>query len=130
MVTFIGAEFGEDMQIKCQIKLSNDSVILVDPETLNFIANPDIASIPQTSKDYCQECKKTYSFTTKSLTTSGGDDESSLPFSSKAFSKAHHYARKRRNSKTSCSVERLLSNLNYVECLFGQAQKCPWQSTI
>jgi hypothetical protein len=57
IVTFLGADFVEDMQIKCQIKLSNDSIILVDPEILNFIANPDIASIPQTSKDYCQDCK-------------------------------------------------------------------------
>jgi hypothetical protein len=37
IVPFLGADFGKDMQIKCQIKLSNDSVILVDPETLNFI---------------------------------------------------------------------------------------------
>jgi hypothetical protein len=58
IVTFLGADFGKDMQIKCQIKFSNDSVILVDPETLNFFANPDIASIPQISKDYCLECKK------------------------------------------------------------------------
>jgi hypothetical protein len=45
------------MQIKCQIKLSNDSVILVDPESLNFIENPDITSIPQISQDYCRECE-------------------------------------------------------------------------
>ncbi len=48
-MTFLGADFGKDMQIKCQIKLSNDLVILVDPESLTFIENPDIASIPQTS---------------------------------------------------------------------------------
>ena len=53
IVTFLEANFGKDMQIKCQIKLSNNSVILVDPETLIFIENPDIASIPQTSKEYC-----------------------------------------------------------------------------
>jgi hypothetical protein len=53
IVTFLGADFVEDVQIKCQIKLSNDSVILVDLETLNFIVNPNIASIPQTSEDYC-----------------------------------------------------------------------------
>ncbi len=43
------------MQIKCEIKLSNDTVILVDPETLNFIENPDVASIPQTIDDYLRE---------------------------------------------------------------------------
>jgi hypothetical protein len=57
IVTFLGADSVEDMQIKCQIKLSNNSVILVDPETLNFIVNPNIALILQTSKDYCQDCK-------------------------------------------------------------------------
>ncbi len=57
IVTFLGADFGKAMQIKCQIKLSNDSVILFDPESLNFIENPDIASILQTSQEYCCECK-------------------------------------------------------------------------
>jgi hypothetical protein len=52
IVTFLGAVFGKDMQIKCQIKLSNDLVILVDPETLNLIENSDIASILQTSEEY------------------------------------------------------------------------------
>ncbi len=56
-VTFIGADFVDDMQIKCKVKLSNDTVILVDPETLNFIENLDIASIPQTFEDYNQESK-------------------------------------------------------------------------
>ncbi len=55
MVTFIGADLVNDMQIKCKVKLSNDSVILVDPETLTLIENPDIASIPQTSEDYYSE---------------------------------------------------------------------------
>jgi hypothetical protein len=55
VVTFAGADFVEDMQIKCKIRLSNDSTILVDPETLNYLENPDIASIPQTSEAYCQE---------------------------------------------------------------------------
>jgi hypothetical protein len=53
IVTLLGADFVEDMQIKCQIKMSNHSVILVDPEILNFIVKPNIASIPQTSEDYC-----------------------------------------------------------------------------
>ncbi len=52
IVTFFGSDFVKDMRLKCKIKLSNDSVILVDPETLNFIENLDIALIPQTSSDY------------------------------------------------------------------------------
>jgi hypothetical protein len=55
--TFIGADFVYDIQMKCKVTLSNDMVTLVDPETLNFIKNPDIASIPQTSEDYHWESK-------------------------------------------------------------------------
>jgi hypothetical protein len=55
VVNFLGADFVGDMQIKCTIQLSNDKVILVDPETLIFIENPDIASILQTSDDYLHE---------------------------------------------------------------------------
>jgi hypothetical protein len=58
IVTFLGADFGKAMQIKCQIKLSNNSVIVVDPKSVDFIENPDIASIPQTSQEYyCEECE-------------------------------------------------------------------------
>jgi len=53
----MGADFTENMQLKCEVKMSDDTVILVDPETLNFIENPDIASIPQTSEEYCLEFK-------------------------------------------------------------------------
>jgi hypothetical protein len=43
------------MQIKFKVKLLNNNIILVDPETLNFIENPDITSILQTSEEYYQE---------------------------------------------------------------------------
>jgi hypothetical protein len=36
---FIGADFVDDMQNKCRVKLSNDMIVLMDPETLNFIEN-------------------------------------------------------------------------------------------
>ncbi len=55
IATFLGTNFVKDMKLKCKIRLSNNVVILVDIETLNFIENPDIASIPETSKDYFQE---------------------------------------------------------------------------
>ncbi len=50
IVTFLGADFVEDLQLKCKIRKSDESETLVDLETLNFIENPDIASIPQTSE--------------------------------------------------------------------------------
>jgi hypothetical protein len=55
IVAFLSSDFVQEMRLKCKIKLSNDSVILVDPETLNFIENLDIALIPQTSSDYVQD---------------------------------------------------------------------------
>jgi hypothetical protein len=37
IVTFLGADFGKNtMQIKCQVKSSNDTVTLVDSESLNL----------------------------------------------------------------------------------------------
>jgi hypothetical protein len=56
IVTFLGADFVEDMQLKCKIQLSNESIILVDIETLNFIEKQDIALIPETSENYLWEC--------------------------------------------------------------------------
>ncbi len=51
-MTFLGADFIDDMQLQCKIQKSNDLVILINLETLNFIENPDIALIPQTSADH------------------------------------------------------------------------------
>ena len=46
IVTFLEADFINGMQLKCKIWKSDESEILIDFETLNFIENPDIASIP------------------------------------------------------------------------------------
>jgi hypothetical protein len=43
------------MQLKCNVRLSDDSTKLVDPKMLNFIKNPGIAIIPQTSEEYCRD---------------------------------------------------------------------------
>jgi hypothetical protein len=56
IITFIGVDLIDDMQLKCQIRLSDESILLVDPETLNFIEKPDIALIPQTLEEYCRDC--------------------------------------------------------------------------
>jgi hypothetical protein len=55
VVCFLGINFIDGMQLKCNIKFSDDSTKLVDPETLDFIENPDIAIIPQTLEDYCRD---------------------------------------------------------------------------
>jgi hypothetical protein len=55
IVTFLGVDFVDGMQLKCNIKLSDDSTRLFDPEMLNFIKNPDIAVVPQTTEEYCRD---------------------------------------------------------------------------
>jgi hypothetical protein len=55
VVQFFGVDFINGMQLKCNIRFSNDSTKLVDLETLDFIENPDIAIIPQTSEEYCRD---------------------------------------------------------------------------
>ncbi len=55
IVTFIGIDFINGMQLNCNIRLLDDSTKLVDPEMLDFIANPDIAIIPQTLEEYCRD---------------------------------------------------------------------------
>jgi hypothetical protein len=52
IVTFLEADFLDDMQLKCKIQKSDDLVILVNIDTLDFIENPDIVLIPQTLADY------------------------------------------------------------------------------
>jgi hypothetical protein len=55
VISFLELDFIDGMQLKCNIRLSDDSTKLVDPETLDFIENPDIAIILQTSEDYCRD---------------------------------------------------------------------------
>jgi hypothetical protein len=57
IVTFLIADFLDKIQLQCKIQKSNDLVILVNLETLNFVENPDIASIPQTLADYIHKSK-------------------------------------------------------------------------
>jgi hypothetical protein len=40
----------------CHIQQLDDTQLLVVPQMLNFIENPDIASIPQTNEEYYKEC--------------------------------------------------------------------------
>ncbi len=133
IVTFLGADFGKNMQIKYQVKLSNNSVVLVDPKMLNYIENPDIASIPQTSEDYCRKCKNVepsqleYILSPQSLT----------PLQEEMTShhcRLHHTPfPKLITMAEQGEIPNSLSALKgccpiCVACLFGQAHKHPWQS--
>ncbi len=44
------------MQMVCLIRRSDNTELLVVLEILNFIENPDIASIPHTNEEYYEEC--------------------------------------------------------------------------
>jgi hypothetical protein len=132
-VTFLGADFGEAMQIKCQIKLSNDLVILIDPESLNFIKNPDIASIPQTSQEYCRECKNIEPSQLEHILS----PQSLSPLQEEMMShhcRLHHTPfPKLITMAEKGEIPKRLAALKgrcpiCVACLFGQAHKRPWRS--
>ena len=53
----MGPDYGPNMQRLCKVKRSDGSTAVVYPQMLNYIENPDIASIPQTSEQYCRECE-------------------------------------------------------------------------
>jgi hypothetical protein len=56
IVTFLDIDYVDDMQMVCLIQQSDDTELLVVLEMLNFIENPDIASILQTNKEFHEEC--------------------------------------------------------------------------
>ncbi len=133
IVIFLGADFVEDMQFKCKIQLSNDSIILVDIETLNFIENPDIALIPETSEDYFWECavitpsQLEHILRPKALSPLQEEMMSHhyqlhhLPFPQLiVMAEAGKIPRQLASLKGCCPI--------CVLCLFGQAHKCPWRS--
>jgi hypothetical protein len=120
------------MRLKCKIRLLNDSVILVDIETLNFIENPDIASIPETSEDYFQESTvitpsqlehilhpKALSLLQEEM-MSHHTQLHHLPFPQLiVMTESGEIPRHLASLKGCCPI--------CVPCLIGQAHKCPWQ---
>jgi hypothetical protein len=133
VVKFVGADFVDDMQIKCSIQLSNETVLLVDPETLNFIENPDVASIPQTSDDFIRESGHISASEMQNLispTIISPLQEEMLSH----HNRLHHLP----FPKLIVMAERgeIPKRLAFlkgrcplcVACLFGQAHKRPWRS--
>jgi hypothetical protein len=49
-------DYVHDMQMDCHVQKSDGTKLLAVPQMLNFIENPDTASIPQTNKEYYDEC--------------------------------------------------------------------------
>jgi hypothetical protein len=130
IVTFLGADFVDGMQLKCNIQKSDESEILVDLETLNFIENPDIASIPQTSEDYVRESElitpsqMEHIMHPKALSPLQEEMMSHhtrlhhLPFPKLiVMAKAGEIPRRLASLKGRCPI--------CVACLFSTAHKCP-----
>jgi len=133
VVKFIGADFVDDMQIKCLVQLSDDTVLLVDPETLNFIENPDFASIPQTPDDYLRESENILQSQMRMLLS----PKSLSPLQEEMLnyhSRLHHtpfpklivMAQQGEIPKRLASLKGCCTLC--VPCLFGQAHKRPWRS--
>ena len=133
IVKFLGADFVDDMQIKCSVRLLDDMVILVDSETLNFIKNPDVESIPQTTDDYSHDSVNLLQSELQALTS----PMSLSPLQEEMLS-YHHRFHHKPFPKLIVMAEKgdIPKHLAYlkgrcplcVACLFGQAHKCPWQN--
>ena len=57
VLQFIGVQFSGGTHHKCRIQNIHGTTYFVGPETLHFLENLDIASVPQTLDDYCRECE-------------------------------------------------------------------------
>ncbi len=135
IVTFLSSDFVKDMRLKCKIKLSNDSVILVDPETLNFIENPDIALMPQTSSDYVWDSANITSSHMEHIMYS----KALSPLQEEIMSHhtwLHHLPWPKLITMAKAGeIPRCLASLKgrcpiCVACLFGTAHKHPWHSKL
>jgi len=133
IVTFFGADFVDDMQLKCKIRKSDKSEILVDLETLNFIEDPVIASIPQTSEDYVRESE----LITPSQLEHIMHPKTLSPLQEEMmghYTRLHHLPIPKLIVMAEAGeIPRHLASLKgrcsiCVVCLFGTAHKRPWRS--
>jgi hypothetical protein len=133
IVTFLGIDSVEDMRLKCKIKLSNDLDMLVDIEILNFIENPDITLISETSEDYFWDS----TLNTPSQLEYILHPKTLSPMQEEIIS--HHTWLRHVPfpqlivMAESGDIPHCLASLKDCcpissPCLFGQAHKCPWQS--
>ena len=132
-MTFLRADFIDGMQLKCKIPKSNKSEFLVNLETLNFIENPDIASIPQTSADYIRKSE----LITSSQLEQIMHLKALSPLQEEMMShhtRLHHLSLLKLIVMAEAGeIPRRLALLKgccpiCAACLFGTAHKRPWQS--
>jgi hypothetical protein len=133
IITFIGVDFIDDMQLKCQIRLSDKSILLVDPETLNFIKNLDIASIPQTSEEYCRDCTNIKPSNLQHILNPKMLSLLQEEMMSHNYCLHHLHFPKlivmAKNGEIPCRLATLKGRCPIcLPCLFGMAHKRPWRS--
>ena len=112
---------------------SDGTTDLVDPEMLHVLENPDIASIPQTSDDYCKECEVVLKEDLKGIL----EPESLSPLQEEIMSyhlKMHHlpFPKLVELAEQGDIPKRLAalkgSTAACVACIFGTAHKKPWHT--
>jgi hypothetical protein len=133
IVTFIGVDFIDGMQLKCNIRLLDDSTKLVDPEMLDFIENPDIAIIPQTPEEYCRDATNLNPLDLENILkpiTLSPLQEEMLSYHywlhHEPFPKLITLAEKGKIPKHLASLKRRCPTC--IPCLFRKAHKRPWHS--
>ena len=109
---FLDIDYVHDMQMFCLIRRSDDTELLVVLEMLNFIENPDIASISQTNEEYYKECHYLDPSDLEQIVHPQA--LSPLQEEIHTISKADYHGRARRNSKASCTIAQSLPNLCVV----------------
>ncbi len=135
IVTFLGADFIDDMQLKCKIQRSDDSEILVNLEALNFIENPDIELISQTYADYIQESENITTLQMEHIL----HPKALSPLQEEMMShhtRSHHLPFPKLLAVAKAGeISRHLASLKgcypiCVACFFGTTHKCPWHSKL
>ncbi len=133
IITFIGVDFINGMQLKCNIRLLDDSTKLVDPEMLDFIENPDIPIILQTLEEYCRDATNLkpldLEHILKPITLSPLQEEMlsyHYRLHHEPFPKLITLAEKGKIPKCLASLKGQCPIC--IPCLFGKAHKHPWRS--
>ena len=133
IVQFAGVDYANDMQRLCKIQHQDGSLSTVYPEMLNFIENPDIASIPQTSQQYCRECNNLEPEKLKHVL----NPQSLSPLQEEMMSyhyRLHHLPFPKlivlaEKGEIPKRLAKLKGNTPIcVACIFGAAHKRPWRS--
>jgi len=133
VVYFLGVDFIDGMQLKCTIRLSDDSTKLVDPETLDFIDNPDVAIIPQTAEDYCRDAANLKPSDLEHILNPVALSPLQEEMLSYHYRLHHEPFPKLITLAQKGEIPKRLASLKgrcpiCIPCLFGKAHKRPWRS--